>query len=145
MELLDDYKAPQRESLEGFIPYVSLQNAEVADVMAVLEDNKMEFKLKKVMGSTSSTFLVPLSSTQLNHSSTLIYIKEQDKIALDVILDAYFATEGQKHLEERAKKERAAIKQQIEEDKRKKWAFFYLTVLFLLIVLIWSFVEFYYV
>lgn len=144
MELLDDYKEPQREHLEGFVPYVSLRNEEIADVMAVLEDNKVEFKLKKIMGSTNNTFLLPLSATQLSQNSTLIYIKEQDKTLVDEVLDQYFEGAGQKYVEERVKKQEEAKEQRQAENKQKKWTFFNLTVLFLLIVLIWSFVEFYY-
>lgn len=146
MEILDDYRAPKREKhLEGFVPYVNLSNEEIADVMAVLEEHKIEFKLQKIMGSTNSTFLVPLSSTQLSQNRTLIYILEgQDKDKIDAILDAYYQGPGKRHLEEFAKQEAAAKDLSAVETKQKKWAFFNLAFLFLLIVLIWSFVEFYY-
>lgn len=144
MEILDDYKEPQREDFEGFVPYVSLRNEEIADVMAVLEENKVEFKLKKIMGSTNSTFLVPLSATQLNQSATLIYIRDKQKEVVDIVLDNYYQGEGKKHLEERAGREAALAEKNARESKQKKWAFFNLSVLFLLIVLIWAFAEFYY-
>lgn len=144
MEILDDYKEPQREDFEGFVPYVSLRNEEIADVMAVLEENKVEFKLKKIMGSTNSTFLVPLSATQLNQSATLIYIRDKQKEVVDIVLDNYYQGEGKKHLEERAEREAALAEKNARESKQKKWAFFNLSALFLLIVLIWAFAEFYY-
>ena len=143
MEILDDYREPKRENFEGFIPYVSLRNEEVADVMAVLENNKVEFKLKKIMGSTNSTFLVPLSSTQLSHSSTLIYIRDHKKEVVDVILDDYYQGVGQIHLDKRAEDASKIMEQNAKESKRKRWAFFNLSVLFLLIILIWMFSEFY--
>ena len=144
MEILDDYKEPQRENYEGFIPYVSLRNEEISDVMAVLEENKVEFKLKKIMGSTNSTFLVPLSATQLSQSSTLIYIRDKHKEVVDIVLDNYYQGEGKNHLEERAEKAAEIRAQNAIEAKQKNWAFFNLSVLFLVIVLIWAFAEFYY-
>jgi hypothetical protein len=144
MEILDDYKEPQRESFEGFVPYVSLRNGEVGDVMALLDNNKVEFKLKKNMGSTNNTFLVPLSATQLSHSSTLIYIRDKTKSAVDVILDEYYQGVGRIHIEERAEIAAKIAAENAVENKQKNWTFFNLTILFILIVLTWSFVEFYY-
>ncbi|MBL4650864.1 MAG: hypothetical protein JKY03_14120 [Aureispira sp.] len=146
MEILDDYKEPQRDDFEGFVPYISLRNEEVGDVLAILDKNKVEFKLKKIMGSTNSTFLVSLSATQLSHSTTLIYIRDKTKIkiAVDVILDEYYEGVGKIHVEELAEKEAKIAAQNAVENKQKKWTFFNLAVLFLLIVLIWSFAEFYY-
>jgi hypothetical protein len=144
MEILDDYKEPQRESFEGFVPYISLRNEEIGDVMALLDNNKVEFKLKKIMGSTNSTFLVPLSATQLSHSTTLIYIRDKTKTVVDVILDEYYQGVGQIHVEERAEKEAKVAAKNAIESKQKNWTFFNLTILFILIVLIWSFAEFYY-
>jgi hypothetical protein len=146
MEILDDYKEPQKGNLKGFVPYVNLRNEEnaevVGDIMMVLEENEIEFKLKKMSNATNKMLLVPVPSTELSNSSTLIYIKESDKISVDELLDQYYEGPGKKHLEEWEKKA-AAAKEEYEADaKQKKRTFFNLAALFLLIVLIWSFVEF---
>ncbi len=148
MEILDDYKEPERGDLKGFIPYVSLQNEEnaevVGDIMAVFQEHEVKFKLKKTMGVTNKMLLVPVPSSQLSNSFTLIYIKEEDKIKVDDLLDTYYEGPGKKHLEEWEQKAAAAAKEKEAEDKRKKWSFFNLAALFLLLILIWSFFEFCY-
>lgn len=144
MEILDDYKEPQRESFEGFVPYISLRNEEIGDVMALLDNNKVEFKLKKIMGSINSTFLMPFSATQLSHSTTLIYIRDETKVVVDVILDKYYQGVGKIHVEERAEEAAKIAAKNAVESKQKKWTFFNLAVLFLLIGLIFLFAIFYY-
>lgn len=143
MEILDDYRGPEKRDLEGFVPYVSLRNEEVEDVMLVLKEKAIEFKIKKIMGSTNNTLLVPLASTQLSHSKTLIYVKAATRDSVDEILNAYYEGEGRKHLEA-AEKRAEVAKLQLKKDKEQnKWKLFNLSLLFLLIILIWAFKAFY--
>lgn len=143
MEILDDYRDPQRRDLEGFVPYVSLRNEEVADVMFVLEEQGIEFKIQKIMGSTNNTLLVPLASTQLSDSKTLIHIKGEDRDKVDKVLNTYYEGVGKKHLEA-AEKRAEEAKLQYEKDKEQnKWKLVNVFLLFLMLVLIWALLEFY--
>ncbi|WMX16873.1 MULTISPECIES: hypothetical protein [unclassified Aureispira] len=142
MDILDDYRSSEKEKLKGFVPYVNLSKDEIADVIALLEEGGVEFKLQKIMGSTNNTFIVPLASTELDRTSALIYIKEADKLTVDVILDAYYMGAGKRHLDASEAKAKESLQLNTEKEKRGKWLFINAAIFFL-IMLVWILFKLY--
>ncbi|BDS10176.1 hypothetical protein [Aureispira anguillae] len=127
--ILDDYEAENE-----LLPYLKLRNEELADVIALLEENGVYFELKKVMGSMNDTGIVPMAATQLGNIDTIVYVAENEHTLVDVIMEAYY--------EEREAIPKNEEIQLTEKDKGKNQAFILLSILFLLFILLRAYFKF---